>query len=110
MAVAPSKSEEIAKLMNFSGADRAKINSLLEEYLMEDGDTSDNSTDSDDDHMDNHADSDSSDESSETILAESMENGDDDFENAMKRLTTSGEVVTDDSTIEYQKALDFRYC
>jgi len=44
--VALAKSEEIAKLLNFLGADYAKINLLLEEYLMNDVDISDNSAES----------------------------------------------------------------
>lgn len=41
VAVSSAKSEEIALLLTFSGAGRKKINLLLEEYLMEDGDVSD---------------------------------------------------------------------
>ena len=42
-----AKSLEIAELLNFYGPGRAKIILLLEEYLADDGDTSDNSNESD---------------------------------------------------------------
>src|SRR6218665_2742696 len=103
-----TKSEEIAKLLNLSGADRTKINFLLEEYLAESANISDNLDESDGGDLDNDSPSDqSSDESSENDL----ENMDDigDFGNAMTRLTARGDIVSQDSHIEYQKASKFRY-
>lgn len=73
---------------------------------MEDGDISDNSAESDDD---NNSSDESSNEISDEILSDNMDSSDD-FAKAMKRLTTSGEIVTQDSTIECQKASEFRYC
>src|SRR6218665_466571 len=83
-----TKSEEIAKLLNLSGADRTKINFLLEEYLAESANISDNSDETDRGDLDNDIPSSdqSSDESSENDLDQNM---DDicDFGNAMTRLS-----------------------
>ena len=104
-----TKSEEIAKLLNLSGADRTKINFLLEEYLAESANISDNSDESDGGDLDN--DSPSSDQSSDESSENDLENMDDigDFGNAMMRLTARGDIVSQDSHIEYQKASKFRY-
>ena len=90
-----------------SGADRTKINFL---YLAEDGNISDNSDKSNGDDLDNDSplSDESSNESSENVLDQNMDNIGD-FENAMTRLTTRGDIVSQDSSIEYQKASNFRY-
>src|SRR6218665_507037 len=105
-----TKSEEIAKLLNLSGADRTKINFLLEEYLAEFANISDNSDESDGGDFDNDSPSsdESSDESSENDLDQNMDDIGD-FGNAMTRLTARGDIVSQDSNIEYQKASNFRY-
>src|SRR6218665_2397636 len=105
-----TKSEEIAKLLNLSGADRTKINFLLEEYLAESANISDNSDESDGGDLDNDNPSSdqSSDESSENDLDQNMDDIGD-FGNAMTRLTARGDIVSQDSHIEYQKVSNFRY-
>src|SRR6218665_1487167 len=105
-----TKSEEIAKLLNLSGADRTNINFLLEEYLAESANISDNSDESDGGDLDNDIPSSdqSPDESSENDLDQNMDNIGD-FWNAMTMLTARGDIVSQDSHIEYQKALNFRY-
>src|SRR6218665_97115 len=97
-----TKSEEIAKLLNLSGADRTKINFLLEEYLAEFANISDNSDESDGGDLDNDNDSPSSDESSDESSENDLDqNMDDigDFGNAMTRLTARGDIVSQDSNI-----------
>jgi len=95
-----TKSEEIAKLLNLSGADRTKINFLLEEYLAEFANISDNSDESDGGDLDNDSPSsdESSDESSENDLDQNMDDIGD-FGNAMTRLTARGDIVSQDSNI-----------
>src|SRR6218665_398014 len=95
-----TKSEEIAKLLNLSGADRTKINFLLEEYLAEFANISDNSDESDGGDLDNDSPSsdENSDESSENDLDQNMDDIGD-FGNAMTRLTARGDIVSQDSNI-----------
>src|SRR6218665_1223084 len=90
-----TKSEEIEKLLNLSGADRMKINFLLEEYLAEFANISDNSGESDGGDLDNGSPSsdESSDESSENDLDQNMDDIGD-FGNAMTRLTARGDIPT----------------
>src|SRR6218665_2915231 len=91
-----TKSEEIAKLLNLSGADRrpTKINFLLEVYLAEFANISDNSDESDGGDLDNDSPSSdvSSDESCENDLDQNMDDIGD-FGNAMTRLTARGDVA-----------------
>ena len=96
-----TKSEEIAKLLNLSGADRTKINFLLEGYLAEFANISDNSDESDgggDLDNDSPSSDESSDESSENDLDQNMDDIGD-FGNAMTRLTSRGDIVSQDSNI-----------
>src|SRR6218665_838520 len=95
-----TKSEEIAKLLNLSGADRTKINFLLEEYLVEFANISDNSDESDVGYLDNDSplSDESSNESSENDLDQNMDDIGD-FRNAMTRLTAKGDIVSQDSNI-----------
>ena len=83
-----------------SGADRTKINFLLEEYLVEFATISDNSDESDGGDLDNDSPSsdESSDESSENDLGQNMDDIGD-FGNAMTRLTARGDIVSQDSNI-----------
>src|SRR6218665_22853 len=94
------QSRRRAKLLNLSGADRTKINFLLEEYLAEFANISDNSDESDGGDLDNDSPSsdESSDESSENDLDQNMDDIGD-FGNAMTRLTARGDIVSQDSNI-----------
>src|SRR6218665_213887 len=95
-----TKSEEIAKLLNLFGADRTKMNFLLEEYQAEFANISDNSDESDGGDLDNDSSSsdESSDESSENDLDQNMDDIAD-FGDAMTRLTARGDIVSQDSNI-----------
>src|SRR6218665_21471 len=95
-----TKSEKIAKLLNLSGTDRTKINFLLEEYLTEFANISDNSDESDGGDLDNDSPSSgkSSDESSENDLDQNIDDIGD-FGNAMMRLSARGDIVSQDSNI-----------
>src|SRR6218665_2341442 len=95
-----TKSEEMGSLLNLSGADRTKINFLLEEYLAEFANISDNSDESDGGDLDNDSPSsdESSDECSENDLDQNMDDIGD-FGNAMTRLTARGDIVSQDSNI-----------
>src|SRR6218665_2092083 len=95
-----TKSQEIAKLLNLSGADRTKINFFLEEYLAESENISDNSEESDVGDLDNDSPSsdESSDESSENDLDQNMDDIGE-FGKAMTRLTARGDIVSQDSNI-----------
>ena len=76
--------DEIARLLNFSGADRSNINALLDEYL-NDGNNSDSSAESDDDDVNaNDSSSSSSDGQENTGETENYT----DFDSAMKKLMT----------------------
>src|SRR6218665_3918457 len=104
-----TKSEEIAKLLNLSGADRTKINFLLEEYLTEFANISDNSDESDGGDLDNDSPSsdESSDDSSENDLNQNMDDIGD-FGNAMMRLTARGDIdipTFNIKSIEFQVGL-----
>src|SRR6218665_3628800 len=95
-----TKSEELAKLLNLCGADRMKICFLLEEYLAEIANISDNSDESDGGNLDNDSPSsdESSDESSENDLDQNMDDIGD-FGNAMTGLTARSDIVSQDSNI-----------
>src|SRR6218665_3281490 len=95
-----TKSEEIAKLVNLSGADRTKINFLLEEYRAKSENISDNSDESDGGDLDNDSPSsdESSDESSKNDLDQNMDDIGD-FGNAMTRLTARSDIVSQDCNI-----------
>src|SRR6218665_3979378 len=99
-----TKSEEIAKLLNLSGAARTNINFLLEEYLAEFANISDNSNESDGGDLDSDSPSsnESSDESYENDLDQNMDDIGD-FSNAMTRLTARGDIVSQDSTFNIKK-------
>jgi len=99
--------DTIATLINAKGSDRTKVQELLQEYLIINRHESEVSSDSDE------RGSEQSDANNDEVT--NSEDDDDfeadlsDFEHVMRNAETSGDIVTNDNAVEYQKAAAFRY-
>lgn len=97
----------IANLINAKGSDRAKVHELLQEYLTSNRDESEFSSDNDDCTTDVGNNNDN--EDSTNFDDEDDFETNSDSEDIMRHAKISGEVITNEDTIEYQKAAAFRY-